>query len=267
MSKKLSIVILMCVAVLLPNITTAQNVFAKQKVVIADVRDVNDCKLEDNIKHMIRQNFVDACTNANDYEVYEVNLNDIKAKIKASGQQVDFTNICKAINGKADYIIFIEVMTNTSDRKSPNMKIFITSKLYRIATASMESTDMETAQPNTSSIMTSVNVLLKKSLGIESQQQVQQTHQQNYAGSNTYTQPIGFVNMNDIITAMPEFKTAQAELEAYGKTLQGRLEEIQVQFNNKLADYEKYKDTYSSDTKKRIEQELQYLQFCLYHNR
>ena len=62
------------------------------------------------------------------------------------------------------------------------MKVFITSKLYRIATKSMELTDMAEAQPNRGSIMSAVYILLKKSLGIGSPSSfVGQQSQQSYS--------------------------------------------------------------------------------------
>lgn len=193
MKQTISILSILCISLFVPNVVYAQNIFAKQKIVIADVRDVNDCKLDDPTKLMIRQSFVDACTKSNDYAVFEVNMDDIRRKITSSGQTVTFSKICEEIGEKADYIVFIEVMTNTSDRKNPNMKIYITSKLYRIATKSMECTDMEFAQPTRQSIMASVSTLLKKSLGIDTVSDVsadQKTYAPIYQNAqNTQYQP------------------------------------------------------------------------------
>ncbi len=256
MRLKISILLFLCVAMLLPNIATAQNVFAKQKVVIADVRDVNDCKLDDNMKFMIRQNFVEACSNTNDYEVFEVNMDDIRRQLANSGQTVSFPNICKAIGSKADYIIFIEVMTNTSDRRNPDMMIYITAKLYRIATASMQSTDMESAQPTTQSIMSSIKVLLKKLLGIDVNLHLQQAG----SGVGAPTLSFGYVNSQAIITLMPEYNTIQAQLEAFGKDLQEQMGQIQAKFNNKYEEFQRNSGMWSSDHKRIKEQELQDLQ-------
>ena len=258
MSRKLSIMVLLCAAMLLPRIATAQNVFAKQKVVIADVRDVNDCKLDDNIKTMIRQSFVDACSNSKDYEVFEVNMDDIRRQLVASGQNVSFPNICKQIGSKADYVIFIEVMTNTSDRRNPDMMIYITAKLYRIATASMVTTDMEPAKPDTQSIIASISTLLNKSLGIDYNFHSSQTSQQ--ASCSPHALSIGYVNSMKIIELMPEFEAMQNKLEEYGNTLRKQLEQVETEFNDKLASYQHYQDTYSSETKRLKQSELEALQ-------
>ncbi|MBO7315378.1 MAG: OmpH family outer membrane protein, partial [Alistipes sp.] len=58
-------------------------------------------------------------------------------------------------------------------------------------------------------------------------------------------QKFGRVDLAAIVPNMPEFKEAQTNLEAYGMDLQNQLEQIQVEFNQKYAEYEKYRATYT----------------------
>lgn len=180
MCRKLSIIFLLCVAMLFPSIASAQefNLFAKQKVVVADIRDLNDRKLSDGVKHMIRQGIIDACANSDNYEVYEVNIDDIKRQLAASGHSASFSNICKKIGSKADYIIFTNVKLSTSDLGAQNISIYITSSLYRIATASEMRSQYIESQPTSQSIVSSTLQLVSKLLGVSTSGQS--------ASQNTY---------------------------------------------------------------------------------
>ena len=68
------------------------------------------------------------------------------------------------------------------------------------------------------------------------------------------------VNLQEIVVTMPEFSEAQKNLEAFGKDLQEQIEQIQVEFNNKLADFEKNQATMAASVKQMKQQELQQLQ-------
>ena len=72
-------------------------------------------------------------------------------------------------------------------------------------------------------------------------------------------QKFGRVDLTAVITAMPEFAEANKNLEAYGKDLQDQLEQMQVEFNQKLADYQKNANTYSDAIRQTKESELQQL--------
>lgn len=73
-------------------------------------------------------------------------------------------------------------------------------------------------------------------------------------------QKFGRVDLAAIVPNMPEYKTAIENLENYGKDLQNQLEMIQVEFNQKYADYEKNRQTYSDTIRQMKEAELQQLQ-------
>ncbi|MBR5808429.1 MAG: OmpH family outer membrane protein [Alistipes sp.] len=68
------------------------------------------------------------------------------------------------------------------------------------------------------------------------------------------------INMQEVIVAMPEFAEAQKNLEAFGKDLQEQMEQIQVEFNNKLADFQKNQESMAASVKQIKQQELEQLQ-------
>ena len=78
--------------------------------------------------------------------------------------------------------------------------------------------------------------------------------------STVSAQKFARINLQDIVVAMPEFEEAQKNLEAFGKDLQEQMEQIQVEFNNKLADFEKNQATMAASVKQMRQQELQQLQ-------
>ena len=80
------------------------------------------------------------------------------------------------------------------------------------------------------------------------------------SSSSVFAQKFGRVDLAAIVTNMPEFKEAQTNLEAYGKDLQDQLEQIQVEFNTLLADYEKKVSTMTDAVRQLKERELAELQ-------
>ena len=78
--------------------------------------------------------------------------------------------------------------------------------------------------------------------------------------SSANAQKFGRVDLTAVITAMPEFDEANKNLETYGKDLQDQLEQIKVEFNQKLADYEKNMNSYNDTIRQMKESELQQLQ-------
>ena len=199
MSRKFSIIVLLCIAALLPSIATAQEftIFAKQKVVVADIRDMNDRHLSDGLKQCIRQGIIDACTKSSDYEVYEINIEDVKRQLIASGQKVSFSAICNAIGKRADYIIFTNVKLSSSEVGAQNITIYITSSLYRIATGSEMKTRFAEAAPTSSSVLSATSKLVSELLGINISAQSQSSqgirsstsYQQSYQ-QPAYSQPV-----------------------------------------------------------------------------
>ena len=194
-------------AVLLPSVAVAQNfrIFAAQKIVVADVIDRNDRPLDPVAKKMIRQNIVDACTASEGYEVFEINMDDIKRQLKASGKQPTFLNICQMVKRKAnvEYILFPEVRTSgTAVASTYGIKIYLDASLYRIDTESLVKSSRAEAGTDQSSVMAAIDRMVGELLGVKvnrqmsqqtyqqpSYQQQQQTYQQpSYQQQSTYSQ-------------------------------------------------------------------------------
>ncbi len=169
MKQKVCKLFLLCVAIHLCDIATAQefSIFAKQKVVVADVIDRNDRQLTDGVKRVIRQGIVDACTNSKDYEVYEVDVEEVKKHAMTNGQEPSFSSICKQIGQKADYIIFTSVKTTSSDLRAHDVKLILSASLFRISTASEVLSDIAIAEASSSSIISATTQLVSKLFGIE----------------------------------------------------------------------------------------------------
>ena len=73
-------------------------------------------------------------------------------------------------------------------------------------------------------------------------------------------QKMARINLQEVVVAMPEFEEAQKNLELFGRDLQEQMEQSQVEFNNKMADYEKNQATMAASIKQMKQQELQQLQ-------
>ena len=78
--------------------------------------------------------------------------------------------------------------------------------------------------------------------------------------STAFGQKFGRVDLAAIVPNMPEYQEALTNLEAYGKDLQNQLEQIQVEFNTRFAEYEKSVATLTDSIRQLKEQELQQLQ-------
>ena len=77
-----------------------------------------------------------------------------------------------------------------------------------------------------------------------------------FSASSLFAQKFGRVDLAAIVTAMPEYKEAETNLQAYGQDLQDQLEQIQVEFNNRYLEYEKNVATYSDSVRQLKEREL-----------
>lgn len=63
--------------------------------------------------------------------------------------------------------------------------------------------------------------------------------------TSLFAQKFGRVNSSEIIAAMPETKEMQVNMEAYAKNLDGEMESLQVEYNNKVQEFQKNNATYS----------------------
>ncbi len=174
MKRKVAVFLIVCVATLLHGVATAQglSIFAKQKVVIWEILDRNDRPLGDSFKRMIYQKIVDNCTNSDRYEVYNVNIEDIKRQINARGLQANFPNICKMIDQTADYIIFAEVEASQSAVGSQDVNIHVSMSLFRIKTASKVLSAHENAAADRQAVESAISRAMA-TLGISSTTQRQ----------------------------------------------------------------------------------------------
>lgn len=162
------IILLLCSVMLCADMVSAQgfSLFAKQRVVVADVIDRSDRGLNPAVKTLIKQGLVDACAGSEDYEILEVNIDDVKNQLKAAGKPTNLQNICTQIGTKAEYIISTEVKLSTSEIAAQNVKIYMSASLYRIAVASEVKSAYVEAQASEESILSATSALFSELLGI-----------------------------------------------------------------------------------------------------
>lgn len=70
----------------------------------------------------------------------------------------------------------------------------------------------------------------------------------------------GYINLQEVISMMPEMTEAQSQIQKINDDYSSMLEMMQVEFNNKLQDYQKNISSYSDAVKQVKERELQDLQ-------
>lgn len=80
------------------------------------------------------------------------------------------------------------------------------------------------------------------------------------SATSLFAQKFARINTQEIIVAMPETKEMQTNMEAYAKDLQDNAETMNVEFNNKLQDFQKNMNTYSDAVRQLKEKELRELQ-------
>lgn len=77
------------------------------------------------------------------------------------------------------------------------------------------------------------------------------------SSSSLFAQKFGRINMQELIAAMPETKTAQTNIEAYAKDLSDNLETMQVELNTKYTEYSKNETTMSETVKQTKQKDMQ----------
>ena len=78
--------------------------------------------------------------------------------------------------------------------------------------------------------------------------------------TSVFAPKLARVNTQEIFAVMPETKEMQQNLDAFGKELQEQLEQIQVEFNNRYAEFEKAQATMNPTVKQMKQAELNGLQ-------
>ena len=71
---------------------------------------------------------------------------------------------------------------------------------------------------------------------------------------------IGHINSQELLSSMPETDSAQVKIQKIAKEYEDQLEIMQVEFNNKLAEYQKNMNNYTQLVRSAKESELQDLQ-------
>ncbi|MDR3287574.1 MAG: OmpH family outer membrane protein [Prevotellaceae bacterium] len=77
-----------------------------------------------------------------------------------------------------------------------------------------------------------------------------------FANSAFAQQKFAHINRGELIQLMPDYKTAGEKLDAYGKELNSNLEEMQVENNKKIEDFQKNSETWSAEKKEVKSQEI-----------
>ena len=80
------------------------------------------------------------------------------------------------------------------------------------------------------------------------------------SATSLFAQKFGRINTQEIIMGMPETKEMQTNLETFAKERQDQVESINVEFNNKLQEYQKNYNTLSESVRQLKEKELSELQ-------
>jgi len=73
---------------------------------------------------------------------------------------------------------------------------------------------------------------------------------------NAQNYKFGHINSQELLSLMPERDSAQATIQQYAKELEGELEIMNVEYNNKLNDYVEKRDNLTPLVKQTKEQEL-----------
>ena len=81
-----------------------------------------------------------------------------------------------------------------------------------------------------------------------------------FVGATSFTMAqskIAHINTNELIEAMPEMKTAKAELEKLGKTYEAEIQKMAVEYQNKMKQYQAEVDTKTEEENAKRAEEVQ----------
>ncbi|MFN4082451.1 MAG: OmpH family outer membrane protein [Bacteroidia bacterium] len=73
-------------------------------------------------------------------------------------------------------------------------------------------------------------------------------------------QKLGYVDLQELMQLMPEYKKANTDMENYGKSLEDELKRLSDEFQKKVSDYQKNEKTMTEVRKEVIQKELQDMQ-------
>ena len=80
------------------------------------------------------------------------------------------------------------------------------------------------------------------------------------SSTSLFAQKLGRINKQELIAVMPETQDAQTKMQAYVKDLQEQMETLQVELNNKVADFYKERENMAEGVRNVREQEIQDMQ-------
>ncbi|MBC7383994.1 MAG: OmpH family outer membrane protein [Bacteroidia bacterium] len=80
------------------------------------------------------------------------------------------------------------------------------------------------------------------------------------AGSSVKAQKIGYVDLQELMQLMPDYKKANMDMEAFGKSLEDELKKMSEEFQKKVADYQKNEKLIADPIKEVKQKELQDMQ-------
>lgn len=80
------------------------------------------------------------------------------------------------------------------------------------------------------------------------------------ASGNLKAQKIGYVDLQELMQLMPEYKKANTDMEAFGKSLEDELKKMSDEFQKKVADFQKNEKSYPDAIKEVKQKELQDMQ-------
>ena len=81
-----------------------------------------------------------------------------------------------------------------------------------------------------------------------------------FTASGLYAQKFAHINSQELLAAMPESDSAQAQIERLAKNYESQLEEMQVELNKKYDDYLTSRDSYTDLIRQTKESEISDLQ-------
>lgn len=70
----------------------------------------------------------------------------------------------------------------------------------------------------------------------------------------------GHINVQELLTAMPERDSAEAKLKSYGEDLSEQIEQLYVEYNNKAQNYQQRRETLTQAIREAREKELSELE-------
>ncbi len=80
------------------------------------------------------------------------------------------------------------------------------------------------------------------------------------AGSSVKAQKTGYVDLQELMQMMPEYKKANTDMEAFGKSLEDELKKMSEEFQKKVAEFQKVEKTLSEPIREVKQKELQDMQ-------